>query len=441
MSEAAAHLRAEAVAIFRAAVAAADPTELVIKYLSATPWAEQHGLPNLVVGAGKAAARMAAGCEAVLGPAHVRGEVIVADGCGAPLRSVRVSEAGHPLPDARGEAATRRIIDVVSTHAAGKLLCLIGGGASSLMVAPRAPVTLQDKIATTRLLLDSGADIHAFNTVRKHLSAVKGGGLLRCARTPVLTLLLSDVVGDDPSTIGSGPTASDTQTFADAHAVLKRYDLLARAPASVAALLEAGLAGQVPETVKPHTPEAARSHNVIIGSNRTALEGAAATARRRHWAIHVEREPFSGDTTAAARAFGSRIRDLIGHHRSDAGLCILAGGETTVKVVGHGRGGRNQEFALALAPLMDGTPVTVLSAGTDGIDGPTDAAGAFVDGTTLQRARQQGLDPEAFLQANDAYSFFAPLGDLFRPGPTATNVMDVKIALVGPGFLAPSDPL
>lgn len=434
MNEAAAHLRAEAVAMFRAAVDAVDPTVLVANYLSRHVAGKGHGPPSLVVGAGKAAARMAAGCEAVLGAANLRGEVIVGEGCVAPLGSVQVSEAGHPLPDARGESATRRIIDRISTHGAGNLFCLIGGGASSLMVCPRAPVTLQDKIATTRLLLESGADIHAFNTVRKHLSAVKGGGLLRHAHSAIIGLLISDVVGDDPSTIGSGPTAADPTTFADAWAVLSRYDLIARVPANVTALLQAGMAGRVPETVKPHTSEAARSHNVIIGSNRTALDGAAATARRRGWTVHIEPEPLSGDTTTAARAFGRRVRDLIAHRPGDTALCILAGGETTVRVGGRGRGGRNQEFALALAPVLAGAPATVLSAGTDGIDGPTDAAGAFVDGTTAQRAQEHSLDPNAALRANDSYSFFARLGDLFRCGPTGTNVMDLKIALV-PAFV------
>ncbi len=434
MNEAAGHLRAEAVAMFRAAVDAVDPTELVANYLSRQVAGDRHGPPSLVVGAGKAAARMAAGCEAVLGAANLRGEVIVGEGCVAPLSSVHVSEAGHPLPDARGESATRRIIDRLGTHAAGKLFCLIGGGASSLLVCPRAPVTLQDKIATTRLLLESGADIHAFNTVRKHLSAVKGGGLLRHARRAIIGLLISDVVGDDPSTIGSGPTAADETTFADAWAVLSRHDLIGRVPANVTALLQAGLAGRVPETVKPHTAEAARSRNVVIGCNRTALDGAAATARRRRWAVHIEPEPLSGDTTAAAHAFGRRVRDLIAHSRRDTPLCILAGGETTVRVVGRGRGGRNLEFALALAPVLAGAPVSVLSAGTDGIDGPTDAAGAFVDGTTVQRARKHSLDPNAALRENDSYSFFARLGDLFRCGSTGTNVMDLKIALV-PAFV------
>jgi len=216
MNQEAAQLRDKAVEIFRAAVRAVDPTELVAHYLSNHAAREHMRAPTLVIGAGKAAAHMAAGCEAVLGPGDLRGEVVVADGCGVPLRAVSVSEAGHPLPDARGEEATRRVVQSLRTHHTGDVLCLISGGASSLLVCPQAPVTLQDKIATTRLLLDCGADICACNTVRKHLSAVKGGGLLRHGCTRMLALLISDVVGDDPSTIGSGPAAPDDTTFAGA---------------------------------------------------------------------------------------------------------------------------------------------------------------------------------------------------------------------------------
>jgi glycerate-2-kinase len=430
MNQEAAQLRDQAVGIFRAAVRAVDPTELVANCLYGLAGQPMHP-PALVIGAGKAAARMAAGCEAVLGSASLRGEVVVADGCGVPLRAVRVSEAGHPLPDARGEEATRRIVQSLRTHHTGDVLCLIGGGASSLLVCPQAPVTLQDKIATTRLLLDCGADIRAFNTVRKHLSAVKGGGLLRHGRTRMLALLISDVVGDDPSTIGSGPTAPDDTTFAGAWEVLTRYDLTSRIPASVAHMVQSGIAGRVPETVKSNTPEAARCQNFIVGSNRTALEGGAAAARSNGWVVHVEDTPLTGDTTVSARRFAARVRVISERHR-DKRLCILAGGETTVRVLGGGRGGRNQEFALAMAPALSGTSITILSAGTDGIDGPTDAAGAFVDGTTLGRAKERGLDVDAALHTNDSYRFFSHLGDLFRCGPTGTNVMDIKIVLVPP---------
>ncbi len=433
-------LRADAEAIFRAAIRAVDPVALVAEHIArdgsdvvigmAGNTAGRWRLPTLVIGAGKAAARMAAACEQVLGSENVHGAVVVADGCGAPLRSIAVSEAGHPLPDGRGERAALGIMDLVQQPRAGGIVCLISGGASSLLVRPRSPIQLSEKVRTTQLLLESGADIAGFNTVRKHISAVKGGGLLRAARVPVVTLLISDVVGDDPGTIGSGPTAPDVTTFSDACAVLKRFDLGDRVPAAVEQLLKMGVDGRVPETVKPGSPEAERCRNLIVGSNRTALEGAAREARARGWAVCIEDAALTGGTTTAAHGFGARLIELARHRGDKQPLCILAGGETTVRVTGSGRGGRNQEFALALAGKLVGQEVMVLSAGTDGIDGPTDAAGAFVDSTTAARAPAHGLDPDAALANNDAYTFFSQLGDLLRCGPTGTNVMDIKIALV-----------
>ena len=372
---------------------------------------------------------MAAGCERALGGDGVEGEVIVADGYGAELESIRVTEAGHPLPDARGVQATRRITQQLERTPAHGVLCVISGGASSLLPQPRPPVTLEDKIVTTQLLLASGADIDEFNCVRKHLSTVKGGGLLRHGRSPMVGLLISDVVGDDPGTIGSGPTAPDVTTFGEAWAILERYELIPRLPRSVLQLFHDGRSGRIPETVKPSDPLADRCRNWVIGSNRMALAAAASAARRCGWAVHLEEEPLTGDTRTAARSFAGRLHALV--RRPAVGpLCVLAGGETTVRVTGRGRGGRNQEFALALADALAGDDILVLSAGTDGIDGPTDAAGAFVDGTTLQRAIASGQDVERALADNDSYGFFAALGDLFAPGPTGTNVMDIKIALI-----------
>lgn len=386
--------------------------------------------PTLVIGAGKAAARMAAGCEQALDGHDLDGEVIVADGCEAVVQHIIVSAAGHPLPDARGEAATRRLIDRVARQDAGGILFLIGGGASSLLVCPRPPLRLADKIATTRLLLECGASIDELNTVRKHLSAVKGGGLLRQLRVPAATLIISDVIGDDPATIGSGPTTPDVTTFAQTWAIFERYGLTSELPAVVVNLVDQGRRGQGAETLKPTDPEAARARNLVIGSNRIALEGAAHAARARGWEVRVAAAPLLGDTTVAAGRFVAWVREVARHSEHGPPRCLLAGGETTVQVRGTGRGGRNQEFALAMAEDLAGTEVSVLSAGTDGIDGPTDAAGAFVDGTTLTRARARGLDAAAALAANDSYRFFSQLGDLLQCGPTGTNVMDLKIALV-----------
>jgi len=435
-----ASVRSDAAAIFAAAIRAVDPTELVVRHLErdGTTLVVRGGskivcrwpLPITVVGAGKAAARMAAGCEAVLGADKVRGLAIVPEGCAAPLHRLALHEAGHPLPDARGEMAAGRVLDAVRTASNG-VLCLISGGASSLMVRPRPPVTLQDKIETTQRLLDCGANIGEISTIRKHLSLVKGGWLLRRSRVPLTALILSDVPGDDPSTIGSGPSVPDPTTFGDAQNVLEKYRLLDRVPGTVRELLAHGGRGREQETVKPGDAEARRSGNMVIGSNRSALEGAAVEARRRGWEVELESDLLTGDTTIAARAFGRRLRQRWRTDGPQRPICVLAGGETTVEVRGSGRGGRNQEFALALVDPLNQLPMVVLSAGTDGIDGPTPAAGAFVDGATLGRAHQMSLDPDAALANNDSYTFFASLGDLLQCGPTGTNVMDIKIALLG----------
>lgn len=388
--------------------------------------------PTLVIGAGKAAARMAAGCEDALGTAGLCGRVIVADGCTVPLHTVTVEEAAHPLPDRRGFAATRRVLDIVSAARAGAVLCLVSGGASSLLVSPRLPVTLDDKIATTRVLLQCGASIEEISAVRKHVSMVKGGGLLRHTSRPVVAVLLSDVPGDDPSTIGSGPAVPDVTTFADALATLEKYGVVDRVPARVVDLLRRGVAGVESESLKPYEPEAARALNVVLGSNRTALDGAAEAARGAGWDVDVDPAVMVGDTTEAARLFATRVAAALARPRPRP-VCLLAGGETTVRVRGTGRGGRNQEFALALLPAVAGRPVTVLSAGTDGIDGPTPAAGAFVDGDSLRRAEACGVDAAAALANNDSFSFLETLGDLLTCGPTGTNVMDVKIALLAAG--------
>lgn len=433
-------IREDLVSIFLAAVEAAAPERLVAARLERDGddtvvlgegrAAARFAGPPLILAVGKAAAGMAKAAwrfysEAVRRPAAPRGLVIVPHGtatdCPFPVRV-----AGHPLPDERGEAAAAELSRLVRTARESAILLLLSGGASSLLVAPRPPVTLASKVAVTRLLLGAGADIHELNTVRKHLSLLKGGGLLRMAGgRKVVTMILSDVVGDDPAVIGSGPTAADPTTCADALEILRRFGLAGRVPGAVVRLLEAGIAGEVPETVKPREIRRFDAVNLLVGSNRTALEGAAARARQLGYDVTVDHEPLTGDTTECARR---RAAALI-TRTNRPGQCWLAGGETTVRVRGSGRGGRNQEFALALVPFLEGRALAVLSAGTDGIDGPTDAAGAFVDGTTAARARAARLDPGAALAANDSYTFFERLGDLFRCGPTGTNVIDVKIAL------------
>jgi hydroxypyruvate reductase len=291
---------------------------------------------------------------------------------------------------------------------------------------------LQDKLAVNERLLACGADISEINTVRKHLSQVKGGGLARWVfPSPLVSFILSDVVGDDLSTIGSGPTVPDPTTFQDAWQVLERFSLLDKIPTAVQEHVRRGLKGAQQETPKPGDKVFANTFHILIGSNRLALEAAAETAWSLGFSPHIQEEPLRGDTTAVALQFAEEIKTQ--QRKVTQPTCLLAGGETTVHVKGTGRGGRNQEFALVIAQALAGEPGwTLLSAGTDGIDGPTDAAGAFVDSFTIDKAKRKGLDPQQALNTNDSYPFFSALGDLFSPGPTGTNVMDMKIVLIHP---------
>lgn len=427
--------------IFAAAVRAVEPSRLVRAHLklrqgfyvllgSAGEVARWQGR-TLVVGAGKAAARMAAGCEAALGPANVYGLVVVPDGCAVPLQSIRIAPGSHPSPDARNERATRRLCGLIRGAGPGPILCLISGGASSLLAYPRPPLNLKAEQQMNELLLASGADIRSINAVRKHLSLVKGGGLLRLAAPrPVFTLMLSDVIGDDPSVIGSGPTTPDPTTFDMAAAAIARAGIGDRIPRSVRRLIDRGMRGAIAETLKPDDPQAAGALNVVVGSNETALAAAAREARRLGYVPVVLQVPLAGDTTRCARAWAALVLAEV-QRRAPKRCCVIAGGETTVRVRGTGRGGRNQEFALAAAMVLKSVPIAILSAGTDGIDGPTDAAGAFADGTTIRRGAGLGLNAGAWLRNNDSYTYFDTLGDLIRCGPTGTNVMDIKLA-VGP---------
>lgn len=417
---------------FRAAIDAVDPAELVrerVRREGSQAVVHVGGrdlrfpLPLRVVGAGKPVAAMAAGCLTSLGEDAVRGVVVTADGYERSVPGVEVLCSGHPLPDERGLRAAERLLRVAGDAQQG-VLFLLGGGASSLLVRPRPPITLADKVAMTRQLLACGATIDELNTVRKHLSTVKGGGFLRVGAGPVATLAISDVVGDDPATIGSGPTVPDPTTFAEALGVLDRYGLRRIASATIIELLERGSAGVEPETVAADEAVARRAIYDIVATNGTALAAAAAVMRRNGFTVDIVADPLAGDTSTEAEGFARRLRSPGG-----SASCLIAGGETTVVVRGGGRGGRNQEFALALVDPLAGSDWVVLSAGTDGVDGPTDAAGALVDGATAARAREAGLDSTAALAENDSYGFFAALGDLFRPGPTGTNVMDIKIAV------------
>lgn len=433
--------RARLETLYWAALAAVEPEACVARALvvadASIQWLGPAGekvqvpFPLLILGAGKAAARMARGVCKHLPAKSYRGAVVVNPGNEVWVPDIEVLEASHPLPDERSIEAADRFLALCDPVDAAGVVFLLSGGASSLLVAPRPPLTLEEKVATNRMLLESGASIDEVNTVRKHLSRIKGGGLLRRLARPVFTVAISDVVGDDPAVIGSGPTVPDPSTFEDAAQVLKKFALWGEAPQSVRHLIDRGLAGLEPETLKPHEPEAAYSHYRVVAANRDAKRAAAGQASGWGWHVEVLDAPVVGEARAAAAEFAALIQGRLRENPSSV-TCVVAGGETTVTVRGKGRGGRNQEFALALAPLLDGWPVAVLSAGTDGTDGPTDAAGAFVDGTTLVRARNRGMDPMRYLDENNSYEFFATLGDLFVTGPTGTNVMDLQIAVLYP---------
>jgi len=389
-----------------------------------------------VVGAGKASARMAAALEKVPGLRMAGGLLNVKYGHTAPLRRVELNECGHPVPDERGMAGARRIAEIARTAGPRDLvICLISGGASALLPLPAEGISLADKQATTQALLACGADIHELNTVRKHLSAIKGGQLARMAwPAAVITLVLSDVVGDDLDVIGSGPTVPDQSTFADALEIVTRYGLPRRLPRPVRTRLERGAAGEFDETPKPGDAVFARTKNIIVGNNRGAVNAGAKAARALGYRTVVLSTTIKGEARAVALVHAAIAREIrASGHPVKGPACVISGGETTVTLSkGHGLGGRNQEFVLAAAREIAGMEnVVVLAAGTDGTDGPTDAAGAIADGRTFARAAAARLDARGMLARNDSYHFFEPLGDLIRTGPTGTNVADVHILLVG----------
>jgi len=424
-----ARLRRQALAIFRAALAAADPAAAVTRHLERLRLSRFDNV--YVVGAGKAGVSMAAAAERVLGRRVAAGWLNVKEASGSRLRRIELHECGHPVPDPRGVEGAGRILRLVESAGPRDLvICLISGGASALLPLPAAPITLAEKQAATRLLLASGADIHEINTVRKHISRIKGGHLARLAAPArVEALLLSDVIGDAPGAIGSGPTAPDASTFAEALAVLDKYALRAQVPAPLRERLERGARGELPETPKPGDPLFARVRNTVVGSNRLALEAAARRARELGFRTLLLSSQVQGETREIARMHAAIAREIAATGRPiRPPACVITGGETTVTLRGDGRGGRNQEFVLAAALDIAGMPRTVVfSAGTDGTDGPTDAAGALADGATLARKP----DARAYLDRNDSYRYFEALGDLVKTGPTHTNVMDVRLVLVG----------
>jgi glycerate 2-kinase len=437
-------LRRSARDILAAALRAADPEILVRAHL-------RRNRDRLIVGgrtyplgrgrlvlvaAGKAAGRMAHAAEGLLGE-RLDEALAVDTSATARLRRTRLLLARHPLPDDRGLRAAEEVERLArSLDRQDLLLLLISGGASALLPAPVPGVSLEDKAVATALLMGAGADIHELNTVRKHLSRLKGGGLARAAAPArVVTLVLSDVVGDDLSTIASGPTQADPTTYADALAILGRRGLLGQVPPSVREHLERGRAGEVAETPKPGDAVFARVATRVIGSNAISVGAAAREARRQGLRPLVLTTRLEGEAREVSRALTAVLRECVETARPAAApVCLLAGGETTVTVRGAGTGGRNQELALASAPALAGFPVpaVVASLATDGIDGKSTAAGGLVDETSVARAQELGLAPvAAFLAESDSGSFLASLGDLIVTGPTGTNVVDVTALLAG----------
>jgi glycerate 2-kinase len=404
------------------AIEAAQPEAIVPPHLPPPP-----GGRTIVLGAGKAAAAMARAVERHMsGP--IEGLVVTRYGHAVPCGRIEVVEAAHPVPDAAGRAAARRILEYAERAGEGDLvLCLISGGASALLALPVDGLALEDKQAINRALLASGADITQMNAVRKHLSAIKGGRLAAAAYpATVVSLLISDVPGDDPAVIGSGPTVPDPSTFADALSILRQYRI--EPPARVLEHLRAAK----DETPKPGDPRLAGATTIIVARPQASLEAAAARARAAGITPVILGDALEGEAREVAKVLAGIALQVRRHGQPAPAPCVLlSGGETTVTVRGAGRGGRNAEFLLAVALHLNGAAgISALAADTDGIDGSEDNAGAIVTPDTLARARAKGLDARATLAENDGYGFFAALGDLVTTGPTLTNVNDFRAILI-----------
>jgi glycerate 2-kinase len=435
--------------VYQAALEAADPEAAVRRALRC----EQQKLVAgdreydlrrfkrvFLTGGGKAGVPMARAVESECGPHLAAGLVVVKHGHGGNLDRTRVLESGHPEPDEQGERAAVQLLDFVSRLTDEDLLLIVvSGGGSALLPAPMPPLTLEEKKRTTSVLIRASATIHEINTIRKHLSRLKGGRLIeQTGAGAVIALLLSDVVGDDLSSIASGLTVPDPSTYADCLEILQKHNLHADFPATVTAFLEAGAAGlpgAPPETPKPGHPGFDRVQNLLVASNIQALQAAARKSQEQGYRPVILSSSMYGNTADVALAHVAIAREVL-----DSGnpvqppCCLISGGETTVRVSGDGKGGRNQEFALWCAHEISGWPegeALFASLGSDGSDGPTEAAGAFADPSTVRRGAEKGLDIDDYLRRNDSYHFFQALQDLIVTGPTQTNVMDFRFVLIG----------
>ncbi len=414
-------------ALFDAALAAARPATCLAPYIAKLQPPRGR---TLVFGAGKASAAMAKALEDQW-PHELEGLVVTRYGYGAPCRRIEIVEAAHPVPDDKGREAARRIFEGVQGHGPDDLvLCLISGGASALLALPADGLSLADKQDVNKALLRSGANIGEMNTVRKHLSAIKGGRLAIAAQPArVVSWLISDVPNDDPGVIGSGPTVADATTFGDALAVLAKYRI--EPPPSVLDHLKDGAAGRIEETPKPGDPRLATVETVMVATPRRSLDAAALVARNHGCEVVMLGDNLEGEARELGAAHARQAQELA--RRGGKPVVILSGGETTVTIRGKGRGGRNVEYLLAEAIAADGAAgVWGLAADTDGVDGAEDIAGALFTPDTLSRARAKGLDPKAMLDDNDGHGFFQSLGDSLVTGPTRTNVNDFRATLIAP---------
>lgn len=436
-------MRQQALEIFQAGLRAVDPIEAINRHVRLTDDTlridgQRFDLKNiervLIVGAGKAVAPMAKALEDLLGERIAEGVIVVKEAHGLPLKRVKICEGGHPVPDEGGVRGTEEILSLATEAGANDLvICLISGGGSALLIAPSEGVSLKDKQEATKFLLACGATIHELNTVRKHLSRSKGGRLARaCYPAAVISLILSDVVGDDLDVIGSGPTVPDSSTFQETQQILKGYQIWDDLAISIRNHIERGVSGEIADTPKADDTAFQRCSAVLVGTNLQAMLASSKEAERLGYHPVILSTKVEGEAREVAKVQAAIAKEVAGSgNPAPAPACLLFGGETTVTLQGDGKGGRNQEYALASAlALEDQRHIVVLSGGTDGTDGPTDAAGAVADGATVARARRKGLDPKDYLRRNDSYNFFKQLDDLIITGPTRTNVMDIYMFLI-----------
>jgi len=439
-------LREDAISLFYAGIEAVSPDNLIPNNMlvekNILTISDINGASKLfdlknynritVIGAGKASTSMAYEVEKILDDKIDEGFVVTKYHFRSKLKRIQVFEASHPFPDKDGIDASKKIIEICKNAKENDLIInLISGGASSLLPLPADDITLEDKIKTTELLLIAGATIHELNTVRKHISAIKGGQLAKYVYpATIINLIISDVIGDQLDVIGSGITAPDPTTFEDSWNVVIKYKLENKIPDSVKNHLLDGIEGKAPETPKPGNPIFNNMYNLIIANNELALSAIKNAARERGYNAKIISSTLEGEAKDAGKFIAQIAKEY--PLSDEKPVCLIFGGETIVTVKGNGKGGRNQELCLSTAIEIDGIKnITFLSGGTDGIDGQTEAAGAICSGQTIEKAKELGFDALKFLNNNDSYNFFNNLEDLIITGPTKTNVMDIQIMLIG----------